>query len=183
MGLRIADRRTQSTGLLAKSSRVRGGVRQGLDLSRRAGILARDAGLGKSGIGWCRDGWSGRLAGWPEGVEAGAVYAVSSERRAGLPDGTPVWFVSRRTGWRNGLDRRAGIAPASLPPRLQGGARCLHGDYGQVQARSERIRAYRACQGLTTGLTRAVVPLPLPPQADSVSGAVRALGLTGVEAK
>ena len=49
--------------------------------------------------------------------------------------------------------------------------------------RGERGCAYQGFRGLTTAPTSTVVPLPLLKGADSVSGAVRARAVTGVEAK
>lgn len=148
--------------------------------SERSRSVARDAGLGKSGTGWCGERRQGPpLAWWTEGAKECAVYAVSGGCRNVPSGGTCVRITSRMPGFRRELGRRMGSAPGAAVRGLQGGSRRLV----RAPVRGERDCAYQGFRGLTTAHTRAVVPLPLPHGAHSVSGAVRARALTGVETK
>ncbi len=82
----------------------------------------------------------------------------------------------RGAGSWSGVARQAGSGAVIA-------AHCVHGGAGWGPGFGEQNRASFAFQGLTTGLTRLVVPLPLPQRADLVSGVVRSRVLTGVEAK
>jgi hypothetical protein len=115
----------------------------------------------------------------PEGVEECAVDAVIGESRNGPWSGTWMQIVSRVRGFRTVAGQLAGNPAVAGMRCLQPGAGLRVGRWSGASGNAPD----KASPGLTTALTRVVVPLPLPRGADLVSGAVSAWALAGVETK